>query len=86
MGLAVESCGQIWLPYVGNNTYTNLLLFQGQVIPGGGQPGQTVIFRQPHAQPPPKDYTVLAILVTVCCCLPFGIVGIIKALDVSYLC
>ncbi|XP_072045118.1 proline-rich transmembrane protein 1-like [Amphiura filiformis] len=61
--------------------YTATTYEPGQVLPNEGAPGQTVIFRQPHAQPPPNDYIVFAIVVTACCCLPFGIVGIVKALD-----
>ena len=38
----------------------------------------------PEAMPPkPENYLVWAILTTVCCCLPFGIVGIIHASKVS---
>lgn len=29
--------------------------------------------------PKPENYLVFAILTTVCCCLPFGIVAIVKA-------
>ena len=36
----------------------------------------------PLAQPP-KNWLVEAILVTIFCCLPFGIVGIVKAADVN---
>jgi len=32
---------------------------------------------------PPKNYLVESILVTIFCCLPFGVVGIIKASDVN---
>ncbi len=31
----------------------------------------------------PDNYLIMAILVTIFCCLPFGIVGIIKASDVN---
>ncbi|KAJ8050363.1 Proline-rich transmembrane protein 1 [Holothuria leucospilota] len=44
------------------------------------QPGQTVIIRQTQVQP--NDYLGFAIFVTICCCLPFGIVGIVKASEV----
>ena len=38
------------------------------------------------AMPPkPENYLVWAILTTVCCCLPFGIVAIIKACKVNTL-
>lgn len=33
--------------------------------------------------PPPKNWLVESILVTIFCCLPFGIVGIIKASEVN---
>lgn len=33
--------------------------------------------------PPPKNWLVESILVTIFCCLPFGIVGIIKAAGVN---
>lgn len=32
---------------------------------------------------PPKNWLVESILVTICCCLPFGIVGIINASKVE---
>ncbi|MDB5234953.1 MAG: CD225/dispanin family protein [Hymenobacter sp.] len=32
---------------------------------------------------PPKNWLVESILVTIFCCLPFGIVGIIKAAEVN---
>ncbi len=35
--------------------------------------------------PKPENYLVWAILTTVCCCLPFGIVAIIKACKVNTL-
>ena len=43
--------------------------------------------QQPYgAQPPmPDTYMVWAVLVTVLCCLPFGIVSIVKASQVSSL-
>ncbi|PIK41572.1 putative proline-rich transmembrane protein 1 [Apostichopus japonicus] len=41
---------------------------------------KTVIVRQTQIQP--NDYLGFAIFVTICCCLPFGIVGIIKATEV----
>jgi hypothetical protein len=37
----------------------------------------------PMAQPAPGNNLVMAILVTIFCCLPFGIVGIIKAAEVN---
>ncbi len=41
-------------------------------------PNTTVIVRQPTG-PMPNDYLIFAIFVTFCCCLPCGIVAIIKA-------
>ena len=35
--------------------------------------------------PKPDNYMVWAILSTICCCLPFGIVAIVKASDVNSL-
>ncbi|MBF9223842.1 CD225/dispanin family protein [Hymenobacter ruricola] len=37
----------------------------------------------PPMGPPPKNWLVESILVTIFCCLPFGIVGIIKAAEVN---
>ncbi|XP_071510392.1 proline-rich transmembrane protein 1-like [Diadema antillarum] len=45
-----------------------------------GAPTTSVITRQPPGEI--KDYTVLAIMVTLFCCLPLGIVGIFKANEV----
>jgi hypothetical protein len=42
--------------------------------PGGYQPG-----------PPPSNYLVWAILTTILCCLPFGIVSIVKSTQVNSL-
>ena len=40
----------------------------------------------PHAAPPcPPTYTVWAVLATVLCCLPFGIVAIVKGNNVTSL-
>lgn len=38
---------------------------------------------QPNPNTCPNTYLVFAILVTIFCCLPFGIVGIVKASNVS---
>jgi Interferon-induced transmembrane protein len=38
---------------------------------------------QPPAGSPPNNYLVWSILVTLFCCLPFGIVAIIKSTQVS---
>jgi hypothetical protein len=35
--------------------------------------------------PRPSNYLALAIFTTICCCLPFGIVGIVKACQVNSL-
>ncbi|XP_072027070.1 proline-rich transmembrane protein 1-like [Amphiura filiformis] len=45
-----------------------------------GAPGSQNMMRNP--QGPPEDYLMFAIFTTVCCCLPLGIVAIIKSLDV----
>lgn len=37
----------------------------------------------PPAGPPPKNWLVESILVTIFCCLPFGIVGIVNAANVN---
>lgn len=37
----------------------------------------------PPSGPPPKNWLVESILVTLFCCLPFGIVGIINASSVN---
>ena len=42
-------------------------------LPGGVPPGG----------PPPKNWLVESILVTIFCCLPFGIVGIVNAANVN---
>lgn len=39
--------------------------------------------QQPLVQPPPKNWLVEAILVTIFCCLPFGIVAIVNASQVN---
>ena len=55
--------------------------------PPGYQPQPGYGPQQPYgAQPPmPDTYMVWAVLVTVFCCLPFGIVSIVKASQVSSL-
>ncbi|MCM1483556.1 MAG: CD225/dispanin family protein [Muribaculaceae bacterium] len=47
------------------------------------QPYQQQQYQQPFQQPCPKTWLVESILVTLFCCLPFGIVGIVKAAGVS---
>lgn len=41
------------------------------------------ILEEQSAPPPPKSYLVHAILVTVFCCMPFGIVALINAAKVE---
>ncbi|MDO4511289.1 MAG: CD225/dispanin family protein [Bacteroidales bacterium] len=66
-------------------------LFAGQVPPYGGQPQQPQ-YAQPQPQyatgqhmPMPPTNLVWGILVTIFCCLPFGIVSIVKASQVTSL-
>ncbi|XP_072013316.1 proline-rich transmembrane protein 1-like [Amphiura filiformis] len=44
-------------------------------------PTQNTIVRAPQSTPP-NDRLAFAIFVTICCCLPFGIVGIVQAMNV----
>lgn len=44
---------------------------------------QTFAPQQPPMEPCPPTYLALSIIVTVLCCLPFGIVGIVKSSNVS---
>lgn len=46
---------------------------------------QAGVNNQDTMPPKPENYLVWAILTTVCCCLPFGIVAIIKACKVNTL-
>ncbi|SON59415.1 hypothetical protein MSIMFI_00898 [Mycobacterium simulans] len=56
--------------------------WQGQQPGWQGQPGWPA--QQPgYGQPEPDNYLVWAILVTVLCCLPFGIVSIVYSTKVS---
>lgn len=48
--------------------------------PGYGYPGQP-----PNYGPPPDSYLVWAILTTIFCCLPLGIVAIVKSSQVNSL-
>lgn len=50
---------------------------------GGGYGQATGAAPQPPMQPMPKTWLVESILVTVFCCIPFGIVGIVNAAAVS---
>ncbi|XP_074646481.1 proline-rich transmembrane protein 1-like [Tubulanus polymorphus] len=63
---------------------------EGKTASDGPPPGAVyqqqpcaVIVSPPPAQmtDPPSDYLVSAIFVTACCCLPFGVVAIIKSMD-----
>lgn len=51
----------------------------GQPPGGFGQPGYG---GRPY-EPPPDNYLVWAILVTILCCVPFGIVSIVKSAEVN---
>ncbi|HZV68161.1 MAG TPA: CD225/dispanin family protein [Saprospiraceae bacterium] len=42
-------------------------------------------YSQPYQERPPKNWLIESILVTIFCCLPFGIVGIINATKVESL-
>lgn len=42
-------------------------------------------YNQSPMPPKPNNYMALAILTTILCCLPFGIVGIVKASKVNSL-
>lgn len=54
------------------------------VVPNTTQPPPPV-YNNTYQQPitPPKTYLVESILVTLFCCLPFGIAGIVNAANVS---
>ena len=62
---------------------------QGQYAPHPGapspygQPGAYPAYQQPYAGQPVPNYLVQAILVTLFCCLPFGIVSIVYAAQVN---
>ena len=47
------------------------------------QPQPHVSYAPPHAQAPVPNYLVPAILTTLFCCLPFGIVSIVYAAQVN---
>ncbi len=66
-------CGGRTAPGDGKCIHCGADLTTGPSFPGGPVP--------PNAQPTQRPASALteAILVTVCCCLPFGIVSIVKA-------
>ncbi|XP_071955315.1 proline-rich transmembrane protein 1-like [Antedon mediterranea] len=43
-------------------------------------PGEMVMIREIHVQP--NDYMSYAIIVTICCCLPLGLIAIIRSSQV----
>ena len=47
------------------------------------QPPRATLHSQTYQMPLPDNHLVWAILSTVCCCLPFGIVAIIKSMQVN---
>jgi hypothetical protein len=56
----------------------------GYGAPGYGSPyGTPVGYGMAAAGPPPPNYLVFAILTTLLCCLPAGIVSIVKAASVN---
>jgi hypothetical protein len=52
-------------------------------MPPPQQPRAQVSYPPPHAQAPVPNYLVPAILTTLFCCLPFGIVSIVYAAQVN---
>ena len=51
-----------------------------------GDPDQSNNGLTPDGRPkPPKDYLGLALFSLLCCCLPFGIVALVKSLEVRIL-
>lgn len=63
------------------------LLFGSDIPPSVNEPAQSFQNPQQNAVPnfPPKTWLVESILVTLFCCLPFGIVGIVHAAKVESL-
>jgi len=53
--------------------------------PGGPPPGYGYGYPPPNYGPPPDNNMVWAILSTVLCCLPLGVVSIVKSSQVSSL-
>jgi hypothetical protein len=54
-------------------------------MPPGAYPAAPYYGGQPSYGPPPENHLVWAILTTVMCCLPFGIVSIVKSNQVHSL-
>lgn len=74
-----------WMP--ANQVAALSYLFAGQVPPSYGAPQYGAPqYTQPQSnRPMPHTNLVWGILVTIFCCLPFGIVSIVKASQVSSL-
>ena len=69
-------------PYGGSPEWQGQQPGWGQPSPYGGQPSP--YGGQPYGgQPQPDNYLVWAILCTVLCCLPFGVVSIVYSTKVS---
>lgn len=62
---------------------------QRESVSGNSQQNQRMydsnVYGRNDVRPMPKNWLVESILVTVCCCLPFGIAGIIYATKVESL-
>jgi len=69
-----------WIPAGNLAELQSLFLQSGPQIPPIGVPYQPMMMEKP-----PKNWLVESILVTILCCLPFGIVGIINATKVETL-
>ena len=69
-----------------NGGYQSCQSVPPQMPPYGQQPYQhPYATQQAYNEPCPKTWLVESILVTLFCCLPFGIVGIVKASQVESL-
>jgi hypothetical protein len=55
----------------------------GMDVPPPPQPGTQTSYSGQSPQPDVPNYLVQAILTTICCCLPFGIVSIVYAAQVN---
>ena len=69
-------------PAIQNHAVVNHLAMANNlnVLPVAGQPQPMLRFQDPVVQNHEVvDHLAMAIMVTICCCLPFGIVGIIKS-------